>query len=137
VFLDTNVLASAFGTRGLCADVVRLVLAEHELVTSEVVIEELRKVLRQKFGVSANSVREIESFLRDYKVEPNPRKLPDLSLSDRNDLLVIGSAIDAGASLLVTGDKELLDLKRKPSGLSIVSPRDFWTIASRRSRQRD
>ena len=32
VFLDTNVLVAAFATRGLCADVVRTVLAEHELV---------------------------------------------------------------------------------------------------------
>ena len=30
VFLDTNVQVSAFATRGLCADVLRLVLAEHE-----------------------------------------------------------------------------------------------------------
>lgn len=30
VFLDTNVLVSAFATRGLSADVFRLVLAEHE-----------------------------------------------------------------------------------------------------------
>ena len=44
IFPDTNVLACAFGKRGLCADVPRLVLAEHELVTGEVVIEELRAV---------------------------------------------------------------------------------------------
>jgi uncharacterized protein len=48
VFPDTNVLASAFGTRGLCADVVRLILGEHELVTGEVVLEELRGVLPRK-----------------------------------------------------------------------------------------
>ena len=30
VFLDTNVLVSGFATRGLCADVIRLALAEHE-----------------------------------------------------------------------------------------------------------
>jgi hypothetical protein len=59
VFPDTNVLASAFGTRGLCADVLRLILADHELVTGEVVIEELRKVLRNKFEVSAATVKEV------------------------------------------------------------------------------
>jgi len=36
VFLDTNVLASAFGTRGLCADVLHIILREHELITGEV-----------------------------------------------------------------------------------------------------
>lgn len=95
VFLDTNVLASAFGTRGLCADVIRLILAEHELVTAEVVIEELRAVLRRKFGVPAQVVREIESFLRGYHVEPRPGELPDLPVRGRADLLVLGSALGA------------------------------------------
>ena len=31
-----NVLVSAFATRGVCADVLRVVLAEHTLVTGEV-----------------------------------------------------------------------------------------------------
>jgi hypothetical protein len=32
VFLDTNVLVSAFATRGLCADLLELVLLQHELI---------------------------------------------------------------------------------------------------------
>lgn len=42
VFLDTNVIVSAFGTRGLCADLIRLVIARHELTVSEVVLEEVK-----------------------------------------------------------------------------------------------
>tara|TARA_Y100000590_G_C15710915_1_gene1010249 strand:+ start:1307 stop:1432 length:126 start_codon:yes stop_codon:yes gene_type:complete len=38
VFLDTNVLVSAFATRGLCADVMRVILTEHELLIGEVVL---------------------------------------------------------------------------------------------------
>ena len=40
VFLDTNVLISAFATRGLGADVVNLVLAEHQLVLGESVLRD-------------------------------------------------------------------------------------------------
>jgi predicted nucleic acid-binding protein len=130
VFLDTNVLASAFGTRGLCDDVLRLILADHELATAEVVIGELRAVLRKKFGVPAQVVREIENFLRGYHVEPKPRELPDLPLRSRGDLLVVGSALGAKADILVTGDKELLELKGKYEGLRIISPREFWRLAS-------
>lgn len=136
VFLDTNVLASAFGTRGLCADVLRLILAEHELVTGEVAIKELRRVLRRKFGVPADSVREIESFLREYHVEPKPRHLPGLKLSEPNDQLIVGSALKAKAEILVTADQEMLDLEEKPAGLRIVSPREFWTIAARKPQKR-
>jgi len=35
VFLDTNILVSATATRGLCADVLREVLASHQLIVSD------------------------------------------------------------------------------------------------------
>ena len=130
VFPDTNVLASALGTRGLCADVLRLILGEHELVTGEVVIEELRSVLRRKFRVSADTVNDIESFLRGYHVEPKPRELPNLKLGDHNDLVVVGSALNSKAEILVTGDQEMLELEEKPKALRILSPRGFWNLAA-------
>ena len=48
VFLDTNVLVSAFATRGLSADLFEMVLLEHELVTGKRVLQELQKALRTK-----------------------------------------------------------------------------------------
>ncbi|MCL5045050.1 MAG: PIN domain-containing protein [Deltaproteobacteria bacterium] len=134
VFPDINVLASAFGTRGLCADVLRLILAEHELVTGEVVIEELRAVLRKKFEVPAATIEQIDGFLRSYHVEPKPREIAELKLSDRNDLLVVGSALKVQAEVLVTDDREILDLKDKPKALRIVNPRAFWNLAVQRCR---
>ena len=80
VFLDTNVLASAFGTRGLCADLLQVILGKHELATGEVVIEELRRVLIRKFDTRAVKVNDVERFLRGYHVEPRPRQLPNLAL---------------------------------------------------------
>ena len=56
VFLDTNVLVSAFATRGICADVLRVVLAEHTLITSEVVLRELPRVLRTRIGMPSRLV---------------------------------------------------------------------------------
>jgi putative PIN family toxin of toxin-antitoxin system len=130
VFPDTNVLASALGTHGLCADVMRLILEDHELVTGELVIEELRGVLRRKFGVPVAMVNEIESFLRGYYVEPKPRELPNLKLRDRDDLVVVGSALNSGAEIFVTGDQEILDLGEKLQGLRILNPREFWSLAA-------
>lgn len=134
VFPDINVLASAFGTRGLCADVLRLILAEHELVTGEVVIEELRAVLKRKFGVPTATIEQIDGFLRGYHVEPKPREVAELRLSDRNDLLVVGSALKAQAKVLVAGDREIVGLKDKPKALRIVNPRAFWNLAAQRRR---
>jgi predicted nucleic acid-binding protein len=48
VVLDTNVLIAAFATRGLCEDVLRTVLAEHELIVSKFILAELERVLVEK-----------------------------------------------------------------------------------------
>ena len=41
VFLDTNVLVSAFASRGICADLLELVLLEHDLIVGHNVLREL------------------------------------------------------------------------------------------------
>ncbi len=119
VFLDTNVLASAFATRGLCADVLQTTLAEHELVVGEVVLVELKKALREKFHVPAEVIQETEAFLRQFPVVPKPQKHLDLGIRDRDDEWVVASAVASGADVIVTGDKDLTSLKPaggKPSG---------------------
>jgi hypothetical protein len=47
VFLDTNVLVAAFATRGPGADLLRTILAEHELVSSATVCEGLTRTLKR------------------------------------------------------------------------------------------
>jgi len=52
VFLDTNVLVSAFASRGLCADLFELVLLEHDFVLGRNVLRELKKALRRMVRLS-------------------------------------------------------------------------------------
>lgn len=126
VFLDTNVLVSGFATRGLSADVVRLVLARHEFLTGDVVICETRRVLHQTFDVPEEHVRDIEKLLRRYHVEPIPQKDPPVEVRDPDDAVVLASAIAAGAEVLVTGDHDLLDVADPVEAVRIVTPRRFW-----------
>ncbi len=125
VFLDTNVLTSAAATRGLCADVLREVFAFHELFISEQVLAELRRVLRLKFGLSQDLIDDFIWLLEQDSVSAQPAHLPRIELRDRDDLAIVGAAITAGVEVLVTGDKELLDLGRI-ANLEILSPRQFW-----------
>ena len=64
MFLDTNVLVSAFTTRGICADLLTAVLAEHRLVLGETVLTELARVLSKKMKLPRATVSETEAFLR-------------------------------------------------------------------------
>jgi len=127
VFLDTNVLVSAFATRGLCADVLRHVLVEHDLLVAEVVLIELRRVLRSRIRLPASIVADIERFLREHEVIPKPRKSPAIKLRDPDDAWVLASALAGRADVLVTGDRDLLSLARDIP-LSILDPRGFWTL---------
>ena len=131
VFLDTNVLVSAFATRGLCADVMRDVLAEHTLVTGDVVLRELRRALRTKLKVPPGTVEAIEGFLREHEVVPKPRAPHELQVRDPDDRWVLASAVDGHADVLVTGDRDLLDLGKK-APLLVVDPRGFWTLLRRK-----
>jgi putative PIN family toxin of toxin-antitoxin system len=127
VFLDTNVLVSAFATRGLCADVMRDVLAEHSLITGEVVLQELRRVLRLRLRLPAETVDAIEALLREHEVIVRPKTADVPEVRDPDDRWVLASAIVGRADVLVTGDRDLLDLGSK-SPLPIVDPRGFWTL---------
>jgi len=127
VFLDTNVLVSAFATRGLCADVFRHVLAEHTLVTGEIVLRELRRVLRQKLKLPSRTVDAIERFLREHEVTPKPKVPADIALLDPDDRWVVASAVAAQVDVLITGDHQMLELGQR-APLRILDPRGFWNL---------
>ncbi len=130
VFLDTNVLVSAFATRGVCADVLRVVLAEHTLVTGEVVLRELRRVLQTRIGLPPRTVQEIEEFLREHEVAPKPAARASVPKRDPDDQWVLASAIESRADILVTGDRDLLDVAAAVR-IRIVDPRGFWELVRR------
>lgn len=130
VFLDTNVIVSAVATRGLCADVFRLILAEHELVVGEVVLDEVRKVLQGRFKLPPERVAEVEDLLRDYEVVARPKAADPVMVRDAADRWVLASARAAGVDAWVTGDADLLDVADEVP-FRVFTPRDFWNEARR------
>jgi putative PIN family toxin of toxin-antitoxin system len=125
VFLDTNVLVSAFATRGLCADVLQVILPEHEMILGETVLVELPRVLQEKLGVPLGAVQEAEAFLRaEATVVGDAPPIP-IEVRDEDDGPVLFEAVAGGAEVLVTGDKDLLEIV-PDLPLLILSPRAFW-----------
>ncbi|SDE39252.1 putative toxin-antitoxin system toxin component, PIN family [Thermus arciformis] len=125
VVLDTNVLVAALLTQGAAAQVVDLWLeGRYTLLTAEVQLRELRRVLRDKFPElpRAKVGRLVNLLRRQAEVVARPRP-PGLS-PDPDDDLLLGLALAGRADCLVTGDKShLLSLKVK--GLRILSVRSF------------
>lgn len=125
IFFDTNVLASALATRGLCADLYRLVLGEHELLTGEFNLAELRRVLRERFRVPMAVAREAELSLRQNTIVRVPKKVLAMKVRDPDDAWVLASAVLGKADVLVTGDKDLLSIAEH-APLRIMDPRRLW-----------
>ena len=125
VFLDTNVLAAAFTTRGLCADVVRYVLAEHQLITGDVILDELHDVLANRFKLPGSTTKDILDLLRSQEVVTKPKKAASIPIRDPDDAWVLASAMEGRCDVLVTGDRDLLDIA-DAAPLPILSPRGFW-----------
>ena len=130
VFVDTNVLVSALATRGLSADVLRLILAEHELVTGEVILTELARVLERQFGAPPDLIRSALGMLKEHTVVPRPAEPAPVPTTDPDDRWVLASAMAGEADVLVTGDRDLLDLGDE-APLPILAPRGFWELVRR------
>jgi putative PIN family toxin of toxin-antitoxin system len=125
VFLDTNVLVAAFATRGLCEDVLRTVLSEHELVVADAVLSELQRVLLQKLRMDAARANAVIEFVRRHSTIAPATEPADWAIRDPDDGAIVAAAFAANADVLVTGDNDLLDVAANLP-ISVVSPRGFW-----------
>ncbi|MEX0905663.1 MAG: putative toxin-antitoxin system toxin component, PIN family [Balneolaceae bacterium] len=128
IFADTNVLVSAFTARGLCSDLLEVILADHQLMTGEFILQELHRVLVEKLKVPESKVSDVLQFLRKHHIEPIPDEPSRIKVRDEDDRWVLESAIRAKADILATGDKDLLVISKKISQLKIISPRGFWEL---------
>ena len=128
VFLDTNVIASAVATRGLCADILRETLARHQLIISEILLDKLKLVLADKIGVPAGIITDLVAMLQDASVWATPASTGGLPFPASADKALVSAAVQANADVFVTGDRELL--KQAKSGpVDIITPRMFWERA--------
>ena len=133
VFFDTNVLVSAVATRGICADLLRLVALDHDLVVGEVVLTEMRRVLETRMRLPLERINEIERFLRAYEVVAKPAAMDPVVVRDEADRWVLANARAAQADVLITGDGDLLAVAAT-AGVHIITPRDFWEELRRGAR---
>ncbi len=124
VVLDANVVVAAFASHGLCEAVFELCLDSHQLLISEELLGEIYRNLREKIGLPEATAGQIAGLLRDNCEVLTPFPAVTDACRDPDDLHVIGLAAGGNADCLVTGDKDLLVLK-KTGRCRILTPRQF------------
>ena len=123
--LDSNVIVAAFAARGLCSDLFSLILSQHQLVLSEKLLGEVERTLRKKIKLPDLQIAAILDYLSTISQICTPCPVSIRACRDRSDLHVLGLADAVNADFLITGDEDMLVLKRYRS-TAILSPRDFW-----------
>jgi putative PIN family toxin of toxin-antitoxin system len=112
VVLDTNVLVSAIISDGKSRDLLKLGIAKQfSIVTSDLILKELVVVLhRPKFKTSQDEVqRVIAALMRTAEVVNVKSKFKAVK-EDPKDDMVVETAYDGNADMIVTGDSHLLAL---------------------------
>jgi putative PIN family toxin of toxin-antitoxin system len=126
IALDSSVLITAHISRaGVCAELLEDLLMHHELVTSEFILGELGRKLVEKFRFSQREADQVAAFLRRAAVVVVPADLPSNACRDKTDIPVFGTPVSGECALLISVDRDLLDL-RKIGETPIIRPGEYW-----------
>jgi uncharacterized protein len=114
VVVDPNVLVSAAIAGGNPSRVVELASGGFiGLVASPRLLDELRGVLARDKFLRWRTREELDRFVADIEVlvepAPDPVEVPAVS-RDPNDDYLVALAVDAGADVLCSGDRDLRDV---------------------------
>jgi len=106
VVLDSNVIIAAFATRGICAEVFEVCLGGHTIVTSEQILDEVRKALVKKIRLPVRTALEIVTYVKNITETVRPENIKIPLLRDPDDAIVLSTAMTGNAHVVITGDKD-------------------------------
>ena len=125
VVLDSNVYVSAFGFDAGPERILDLGVATNfKIYSSLYIIEEVKRVLHEKLGMSERFATLAGKRIERYSNVVPIRGVPAGPIpTDPNDGPIIKTCLASRADFLVTGDKELFAVALR--GTEIVSPSQF------------
>lgn len=125
LLLDTNIYISAIFFGGKPKEIIELArVGKIDLVISEYILWEIREVLRRKFKAPDSKLNIIErDILSIAKVIKTPLRF-DVVSRDPADNAILAGAVEGRVDAIVTGDNDLLVLK-KYNNLLIMTPAEY------------
>jgi putative PIN family toxin of toxin-antitoxin system len=132
VVADTNVYVSALAFGGVADEVLALARARQvHLFISSPILNEIEGVLHRKLGWSAARAREATVAVRRFTEFVRPRQTVAIMTEDEPDNRILECALEAGAQVIVTGDKHLRAMGTF-EGSALISPRELLEGLGRR-----
>ncbi|MDF3818926.1 putative toxin-antitoxin system toxin component, PIN family [Leptospira sp. 96542] len=124
IILDTNVLLSNYLFQGYTADVFEHIWLNHEIFLSDWILNEFKEKCQNKFKISTILINEILKHLKQGSKIVNPTGTIPIECQDPDDNNVLHLAKFINANFIITGDKDLLNMKPFNT-TEIISPRDY------------
>jgi putative PIN family toxin of toxin-antitoxin system len=130
IALDSSVLIAAHISRaGVCAELLEDVLLHHELVISDFILEELVRKLVGKFNFPRRDADHVRAFLLRASIVVQPADLPQDLCRDPTDVPLLGTAVAGECALLISVDRDLLDMQTIQA-IPIIRPGEYWRRAA-------
>jgi uncharacterized protein len=130
VTADTNIYISALEFGGQPLQV--LVAARRGLIRLDIsnpLLDEINRVLRDKFAWSPDRLQRLALRLSRFTSLVHPTRTIDAVPADPDDNRVLECAVEAQSQFIVTGDAALLRLGQY-GGIQIVRAADFMKLIS-------
>jgi putative PIN family toxin of toxin-antitoxin system len=130
IAVDTNVLLAAFVARGLCAELLGMLILRHmegsaAVFVSRQVRAEFRRHLKGKFKASPSEIAAALAVLETFENGSREAALDARAIPDADDVPILAAALAFAADDFVTGDKALLALRRV-GPMQVLSPRQMF-----------
>lgn len=112
VMLDTNILVLAFVFKSKkMNELIYKLSIEHEIVICSYTIEELKELVDTKFKVTQ---KDLDEFLKDFPFilvySPTTVENKLFEIRDKNDYIILHTAIIENVDVFITGDKDFNDV---------------------------
>ena len=133
VVVDTNVLISAqISTQGASRRLLNRLIADHDVILSDVILGEVAETLLTKFSYESALVSNVIVELVKVVEIVEPVTFEEQVCRDPDDDAILGTAVAGNADCIVTGDSDLLVLERFRD-VDIISPSEFAGYEVQRS----
>lgn len=134
VTVDSNIYVSALNFGGKPMQLLQKAAAgEIEVAVSDPILDEVTRVLRDKFKWSEEHLQGAESTIRSIARRVTPGKTLDVVKDDPDDNRIVECAQASGSEFIVTGDLDLLRMGEY-EGIKMVRLSDFMNRSEFRSR---
>ena len=125
VTLDTNIYVSALQFGGKPMQLLQMGLeGALDIAISQPILDETLRVLREKFGWSADDLRDAEAAISAATYRVAPTETLDVVEADATDNRIVECAVASSSETIVSGDRHLLALGQF-RGISVLRVGDF------------